>query len=164
MRCAGEREPVATLVPHLPPPPAPSRTHTTHPPLPLPQSVTRPDWSLPGSVANAQLGTFGSQFSVRGDGGVNNGDGAAEGNTYSVWATGGSPYLANVGTSRGSFYGAGVGDWDLITLYVSRPPGSGQLSLSRAPRSRAHGTHACGRMWPFTCIFFACAPYSSRLI
>ena len=44
--------------------------------------MTRPDWDLPGSVANVQLGVFGSQFSKRPDGGINNGDGAEVGSQY----------------------------------------------------------------------------------
>ena len=37
---------------------------------------------------------------------------------YSVWQGGVNPYLANTGGSRGSVYGAGMGDWDTMTLYV----------------------------------------------
>lgn len=81
------------------------------------QSVTRPDWDLPGSVADVALGVFGSEFSFRADGGINNGDGPAQGSWYSVWTHRFNPYLRNVGTSRGGRGGVGVDDWSLVYVY-----------------------------------------------
>ena len=77
------------------------------------QDVTRPHWALPGSTANVRVGTFGSQHSFRGDGGTNNGDEGAVGLTHSVWGVGLSPFLRNVGSSRGSFAAVAMGDTDL---------------------------------------------------
>lgn len=65
------------------------------------QGPVYPDWFYPGSTFGARLGLFGSEHSMRGDGGVNNGE--KGGLLFNAWEDRENPFLRNRGPQQGRF-------------------------------------------------------------